>query len=139
MYVCVYSSSNRFTCIVFQVCAGTVAEILPPEVVIRVLKPLIQMADYPVNQASIKMLNKLVEAHQPSIVAAALPEIMPGLIKVSQNELVFFKTLTFIHSCFFPSLPILSIISKLMLTSTHFWLAYSNIYFLKSNKDVHPA
>lgn len=64
-------------------CAGTVAEILPPEVVIRVLKPLIQMAEYPVNQAAIKMLNKLVEAHQPSIVAAALPEIMPGLIKVS--------------------------------------------------------
>lgn len=65
-------------------CAGTVAEILPPEVVIRVLKPLIQMAEYPVNQAAIKMLNKLVEAHQPSIVAAALPEIMPGLIKVCQ-------------------------------------------------------
>lgn len=69
-----------------QVCAGTVAEILPPEVVIRVLKPLIQMADYPVNQASIKMLNKLVEAHQPSIVAAALPEIMPGLIKAYDNK-----------------------------------------------------
>ncbi|KAK8391256.1 hypothetical protein O3P69_017127 [Scylla paramamosain] len=68
------------------VCAGTVAEILPPEVVIRVLKPLIQMAEYPVNQASIKMLNKLVEAHQPSIVAAALPEIMPGLIKAYDNK-----------------------------------------------------
>ena len=62
------------------------AEILPPEVVIRVLKPLIQMAEYPVNQASIKMLNKLVEAHQPSIVAAALPEIMPGLIKVRRDD-----------------------------------------------------
>lgn len=68
--------------LILQVCAGTVAEILPPEVVIRVLKPLIQMGEYPVNQAAIKMLNKLVEAHQPSIVAAALPEIMPGLIKV---------------------------------------------------------
>ncbi|XP_066957430.1 CLIP-associating protein 1-B isoform X30 [Macrobrachium rosenbergii] len=69
-----------------SVCAGTVAEILPPEVVIRVLKPLIQMGDYPVNQAAIKMLNKLVEAHQPSIVAAALPEIMPGLIKAYDNK-----------------------------------------------------
>ncbi|KAK7070641.1 CLIP-associating protein 1 [Halocaridina rubra] len=69
-----------------SVCAGTVAEILPPEIVIRVLKPLIQMGDYPVNQAAIKMLNKLVEAHQPSIVAAALPEIMPGLIKAYDNK-----------------------------------------------------
>ncbi|KAK3864921.1 hypothetical protein Pcinc_029425 [Petrolisthes cinctipes] len=69
-----------------SICAGTVAEILPPEVVIRVLKPLIQMAEYPVNQAAIKMLNKLVEAHQPSIVAAALPEIMPGLIKAYDNK-----------------------------------------------------
>ncbi|XP_068228567.1 CLIP-associating protein 2 isoform X21 [Palaemon carinicauda] len=69
-----------------SVCAGTVAEILPPEVVIRVLKPLIQMGEYPVNQAAIKMLNKLVEAHQPSIVAAALPEIMPGLIKAYDNK-----------------------------------------------------
>nr|XP_053645033.1 CLIP-associating protein 1-like isoform X5 [Cherax quadricarinatus] len=69
-----------------SVCAGTVAEILPPEVVIRVLKPLIQMGEYPVNQAAIKMLNKLVEAHQPSIVAAAMPEIMPGLIKAYDNK-----------------------------------------------------
>lgn len=65
-----------------KVCAGTVAEILPPEVVIRVLKPLIQMGDYPVNQSAIKMLNKLIEAHPPAIVAQALSDIMPGLVKV---------------------------------------------------------
>ena len=59
------------------------AEILPPEVVIRVLKPLIQMGDYPVNQSAIKMLNKLIEAHPPTIVAQALSDIMPGLVKVS--------------------------------------------------------
>ncbi|XP_076047968.1 CLIP-associating protein isoform X10 [Oratosquilla oratoria] len=69
-----------------QLCAGTVAEILPPEVVIRVLKPLIQMGDYPVNQAAIKMLNKLVEAHPPAVVSAALPDIMPGLIKAYDNK-----------------------------------------------------
>ncbi|CAL4126640.1 unnamed protein product, partial [Meganyctiphanes norvegica] len=69
-----------------QVCAGTVAEILPPEVVIRVLKPLIQMGEYPVNQAAIKMLNKLVEAHPPPVVSQALPEIMPGLVKAYDNK-----------------------------------------------------
>ncbi|KAF2350464.1 Armadillo-type fold [Trinorchestia longiramus] len=69
-----------------QVCAGTVAEILPPEVVIRVLKPLIQMGDYPVNQSAIKMLNKLIEAHPPAIVAQALPDIMPGLVKAYDDK-----------------------------------------------------
>ncbi|XP_047740413.1 CLIP-associating protein 2 isoform X9 [Hyalella azteca] len=69
-----------------QVCAGTVAEILPPEVVIRVLKPLIQMGEFPVNQSAIKMLNKLVEAHPPAIVAQALPDIMPGLVKAYDNN-----------------------------------------------------
>ena len=41
------------------------------------------MGDFPVNQAAIKMLNKLVEAHPPAVVATALPEVMPGLILVS--------------------------------------------------------
>lgn len=66
-----------------QICSGTLAEILPPDVVIRILKPLIQMAEWPINQAAIKMLNKLVEAHPPPIISSILPEVMPGLLKVS--------------------------------------------------------
>ena len=40
------------------------------------------MGEYPVNQAAIKMLNKLVEAHPPPVVASALSDVMPGLIMV---------------------------------------------------------
>jgi len=43
------------------------------------------MGEYPVNQSAIKMLNKLVEAHPAPIVAQALPDIMPGLVKVTYS------------------------------------------------------
>ncbi|KAB7504085.1 CLIP-associating protein 2, partial [Armadillidium nasatum] len=69
-----------------QICSGTLAEILPPDVVIRILKPLIQMAEWPINQAAIKMLNKLVEAHPPPIISSILPEVMPGLLKAYDNK-----------------------------------------------------
>ena len=74
-----------------QLCAATVAEILPPEVVIRVLKPLVQMGDFPVNQSAIKMLNKLVEAHPPPVVAQVLGDVMPGLVKVRNRPTTVIK------------------------------------------------
>jgi hypothetical protein len=56
--------------------------VLPPDVVIRVLNPLITTGEYPVNQGAIKMLTKLVEQKSKEVVEPHLAEIMPGLIKV---------------------------------------------------------
>jgi len=64
--------------------------VLPPDVVIRVLNPLITTGEYPVNQGAIKMLTKLVEQKSKEVVEPHLAEIMPGLIKViSCNEISF--------------------------------------------------
>jgi hypothetical protein len=57
--------------------------VLPPDVVIRVLNPLITTGEYPVNQGAIKMLTKLVEQKSKEAVEPHLAEVMPGLIKVS--------------------------------------------------------
>lgn len=64
--------------------------VLPPDVVIRVLNPLITTGEYPVNQGAIKMLTKLVEQKSKEVIEPHLAEIMPGLIKViSYNEISF--------------------------------------------------
>ena len=59
------------------------AGVLPADVVIRVLNPIVKTGEYPVNQAAIKMLTKVAE-HEASkeIVVAHLSEIMPGLLRV---------------------------------------------------------
>jgi hypothetical protein len=57
--------------------------VLPPDVVIRVLNPLITTGEYPVNQGAIKMLTKLVEQKSKEAVEPHLAEVMPGLIKVT--------------------------------------------------------
>jgi len=62
--------------------------VLPPDVVIRVLNPLITTGEYPVNQGAIKMLTKLVEQKSKEVIEPYLADIMPGLIKViSCNEI----------------------------------------------------
>merc|ERR1719483_913747 len=40
-------------------CAATMAGVLPAEMVVRVLNPIVKTGDFPVNQAAIKMLTKL--------------------------------------------------------------------------------
>jgi hypothetical protein len=57
--------------------------VLPPDVVIRVLNPLITTGEYPVNQGAIKMLTKLVEQKSKEVMEPHLGDVMPGLIKVS--------------------------------------------------------
>ncbi|XP_069703536.1 CLIP-associating protein 1 isoform X4 [Periplaneta americana] len=69
-----------------EACAATMGTVLPPDVVIRVLNPLITTGDYPVNQAAIKMLTKLVEQRGKDVVEPHLGEVMPGLIKAYDNE-----------------------------------------------------
>nr|CAD7195842.1 unnamed protein product [Timema douglasi] len=67
-------------------CAATMGTVLPPDVVIRVLNPLIKTGDFPVNQGAIKMLTKLAENRPRDTVEPYLEEVMPGLIKAYDNE-----------------------------------------------------
>ena len=57
--------------------------LLPPEMVVRVLNPIIKTGDFPVNQAAIKMLSKLVEKQTADTMEPHVGEVMPGLLKVS--------------------------------------------------------
>ena len=59
------------------------AAVLPPDLVVRVLNPIIKTGDFPVNQAAIKMLTRAAE-HPPNrdTFVDSLQEIMPGLLKV---------------------------------------------------------
>merc|ERR1712029_1078670 len=75
-----------------EACAATMAGVLPPEMVIRVLNPIIKTGDFPVNQAAIKMLTKVCEAASNSsettskdTIAAHLEDVMPGLLKAYDN------------------------------------------------------
>lgn len=62
--------------------------VLPPDVVIAVLNPLITTGEYPVNQGAIKMLTKLVEQKSKEVIEPHLADIMLSLIKViSCNEI----------------------------------------------------
>jgi len=66
-------------------CAATMAGVLPPDMVVRVLNPIIKTGDFPVNQAAIKMLTKLVERQTPEGIALHLADMMPGLLKAYDN------------------------------------------------------
>ncbi len=64
-------------------CAAAMAGVLPPDLVIRVLNPIVKTGDYPVNQAAIKMLTRAAEHPENSaVVRESLGDIMPGLLKV---------------------------------------------------------
>ncbi|RWS25541.1 CLIP-associating protein 1-like protein, partial [Leptotrombidium deliense] len=68
-----------------EVCAGTAAVVLPPEQCLRVLKSVITTGELPLNQAAIKMLNKLVDKRDSAVVTKLLPEMMPALIQAYDN------------------------------------------------------
>lgn len=67
-------------------CANTIAMTLAPPMVIRVLAPLIQTGEYPLNLAAIKMLTKLIDCCGRDPVFKYLPDLMPGLIQVTVDE-----------------------------------------------------
>ncbi|CAM1312763.1 CLASP1 (predicted) [Pycnogonum litorale] len=69
-----------------EVCSATAASILPPDQSIQTLMPIIMTGDYPVNQAAIKMLTKIIENHTQSIIVPFLPDMMPGLIRAYDNQ-----------------------------------------------------
>lgn len=68
-----------------EACANTIATTLAPSMVIRVLAPLIQTGEYPLNLAAVKMLTRLVETCGRDPVYDFLPDLMPGLIQVSMQ------------------------------------------------------
>lgn len=57
---------------------------ISPDQCIKVLCPIIQSADYPINLAAIKMQTKVVERIPREGLMGLLPEIVPGLIQVTQ-------------------------------------------------------
>ena len=65
--------------------ASVLATSISPEQCIKVLCPIIQTADYPINLAAIKMQTKVIERVSKETLNLLLPEIMPGLIQVSSK------------------------------------------------------
>ena len=58
---------------------------ISPEQCIKVLCPIIQTADYPINLAAIKMQTNVIERVSKETLNLLLPEIMPGLIQVGNK------------------------------------------------------
>merc|ERR1719297_404561 len=61
-----------------EACAATMAALLPPDMVIRVLNPIIKTGDFPVNQAAIKMLTKVVEKQTTVSMETSLSTRLPS-------------------------------------------------------------
>ncbi|XP_050996294.1 CLIP-associating protein 2 isoform X3 [Acomys russatus] len=66
--------------------ASVLATSISPEQCIKVLCPIIQTADYPINLAAIKMQTKVIERVSKDTLNVLLPEIMPGLIQGYDNS-----------------------------------------------------
>jgi len=62
--------------------ASTLAGSIHPEQCIKVLCPIVQTADYPINLAAIKMQTKVIERIAKDSLLQLLPDIIPGLLQV---------------------------------------------------------
>lgn len=62
--------------------ASTLAGSIHPEQCIKVLCPIVQTADYPINLAAIKMQTKVIERIAKEPLLQLLPDIIPGLLQV---------------------------------------------------------
>ncbi|TRZ03758.1 hypothetical protein DNTS_009747 [Danionella cerebrum] len=65
--------------------AATLAGSIHPEQCIKVLCPIVQTADYPINLAAIKMQTKVVERITKESLHQLLPDIIPGLLQGYDN------------------------------------------------------
>ncbi len=63
--------------------AHAAAEHLPAESTIRVLKPIIEQAKYPMNQSAIAMLQKTIELMSKETCIDLMPEMIPPLLTVN--------------------------------------------------------
>ncbi|KAM9419072.1 CLIP-associating protein 2 isoform 17-T19 [Salvelinus alpinus] len=66
--------------------AVMLASSISPDQCIKVLCPIIQSADYPINLAAIKMQTKVIEKVPHEGLVSMLPEIVPGLIQGYDNS-----------------------------------------------------
>ncbi|XP_051791849.1 CLIP-associating protein 2 isoform X32 [Erpetoichthys calabaricus] len=66
--------------------AAMLATSISPDQCIKVLCPIIQTADYPINLAAIKMQTKVIDRVPRETLAQLLPEIIPGLIQGYDNS-----------------------------------------------------
>ncbi|XP_073677486.1 CLIP-associating protein 2 isoform X25 [Garra rufa] len=66
--------------------AAMLATSISPDQCIKVLCPIIQSADYPINLAAIKMLTKVIDRLPKEGLVQMLPEIVPGLIQGYDNS-----------------------------------------------------
>lgn len=104
----VTSLAKGFALLSFQVvraaeeAASTLASSIHPEQCIKVLCPIIQTADYPINLAAIKMQTKVIERISKESLHQLLPDIIPGLLQV-QN--VMSLLLSTSHHSFVRSVP----------------------------------
>nr|XP_029516518.1 CLIP-associating protein 1-like isoform X7 [Oncorhynchus nerka] len=65
--------------------ASTLASSIHPEQCIKVLCPIVQTADYPINLAAIKMQTKVIERITKESLHQLLPDIIPGLLQGYDN------------------------------------------------------
>ncbi|XP_028846211.1 CLIP-associating protein 1a isoform X5 [Denticeps clupeoides] len=65
--------------------AATLAGSIHPEQCIKVLCPIVQTADYPINLAAIKMQSKVIERISKESLHQLLPDIIPGLLQGYDN------------------------------------------------------
>ncbi|KAJ8291102.1 hypothetical protein GJAV_G00021430 [Gymnothorax javanicus] len=66
--------------------AAMLATSISPDQCIKVLCPIIQTADYPINLAAIKMQTKVIDRVPKDGLNQMLPEIVPGLIQGYDNS-----------------------------------------------------
>ncbi|CAG11208.1 unnamed protein product, partial [Tetraodon nigroviridis] len=65
--------------------ASTLAASIHSEQCIKVLCPIVQTADYPINLAAIKMQTKVIERIPKESLVQLLPDIIPGLLQGYDN------------------------------------------------------
>ncbi|XP_076008502.1 CLIP-associating protein 1-B-like isoform X2 [Genypterus blacodes] len=65
--------------------ASTMASSIHPEQCIKVLCPIVQTADYPINLAAIKMQTRAIERITKEPLHQLLPDIIPGLLQGYDN------------------------------------------------------
>ncbi|XP_078790023.1 CLIP-associating protein 1-A isoform X4 [Oryzias latipes] len=65
--------------------ASTLAGSIHPEQCIKVLCPIVQTADYPINLAAIKMQTRAIERISKEPLHQLLPDIIPGLLQGYDN------------------------------------------------------
>ncbi|XP_058256758.1 CLIP-associating protein 1-like [Hemibagrus wyckioides] len=65
--------------------AATLASSIHPEQCIKVLCPIVQTADYPIDLAAIKMQTKVIERIPEDSLYQLLPDIIPGLLQGYDN------------------------------------------------------